>query len=100
MLFENDLVVITGAAKGIGAAAARAFSREGAVLALLDVDDSASAVARALGERSQAIHCDVSSSEDVQQAFTTIRTSLGLPRVLVNNAGIQTYGTCADTAEK
>jgi len=100
MLFENDVVVITGAAKGIGAAAARAFRREGAILALLDVDDSASALARDLGGRSQAIRCDVSRGDDVKQAFANIRQSVGLPRVLVNNAGIQTYGTCADTDEQ
>ena len=99
MQFENHVVVVTGAAKGIGAATARAFAREAAAVALLDVDDSAKKLADSLEPRGLFVHCDVSRAADVARAFEAVARDLGDTSVLVNNAGIQHYGTVTDTSE-
>ena len=94
------IAVITGAAKGIGHACAQRFARAGESVALLDVDDAAGEVARAIGERAIFVRCDVSSSREVDAAFDAIEKRFG-PQldILVNNAGIQHYGTVTDTPE-
>jgi len=99
MEFEDKVVIVTGAAKGIGQATARAFAREGAKVALLDVDDSARAVAESLGAHAGFIQCDASQSADVSRAIQEAVSTFGEISILINNAGIQTYGTCADTTE-
>jgi NAD(P)-dependent dehydrogenase (short-subunit alcohol dehydrogenase family) len=100
MQFQNRVAVVTGAAKGIGAATARALSREGAAVALLDVDESARALADGLGRGAQFVRCDVSNSAEVNAAVAKVVASMGDVSILINNAGIQTYGTCADTTEE
>lgn len=100
MQFEKHVVVVTGAAKGIGEACARAFYRAGAAVALVDVDKSANLLASSLGERARYFACDVAESGEVANRVDAIRRSLGEISVLVNNAGIQTYGTCTETSEE
>lgn len=100
MQFKKKVVVITGGAKGIGLACARAFAREGARVALLDVDDSAQGVAESLEHGAVFVHCDASKSADVSRAMNEVISSLGEISYLINNAGIQTYGTCTDTDEE
>ena len=99
MRFTDQIAVVTGAAKGIGAAAAALFAREGAHVALLDADAAGADTASALGDRARFIQCDVSDGAAVTAAFEEIRESLGPVGVLVNNAGIQRYGTVTQTSE-
>src|SRR5688500_1390035 len=100
MEFGGKVAVVSGAAKGIGEATARAFAREGAAVALLDVDDDAgAAVARSLGERALFVRCDVRLAADVDAAFAAVAARVGGCDFLVNNAGIQHYGTVTDTPE-
>lgn len=97
MSFQNKTVVITGAAKGIGAACAGLFHRQGANVALLDI---AAFDAAAPQERWLPLHCDVSSGGQVKAAFAAVRQQFGAIDLLVNNAGIQRYGTVTDTSEE
>lgn len=99
--FTDKCVVITGAAKGVGAAVAEAFCREGARVAIVDVDVAAGeTLAGRLGPRAMFLRADVSNAAQVDQAFQQADQALGGFHILVNNAGIQTYGTVTETSEE
>jgi NAD(P)-dependent dehydrogenase (short-subunit alcohol dehydrogenase family) len=79
--------LITGAARGIGAACARRFAREGAIVVVADVDDtSGAAVAAEVGGR--FLHCDVGEGREIVQTVEAVIAEFGHIDVLVNNAGI------------
>ncbi|MFP4475604.1 MAG: SDR family oxidoreductase [Desulfatibacillaceae bacterium] len=91
---SGKLVLITGAASGIGKRMAELFGEEGARLALWDIDEArVREVARTLnarGARTRAYACDVSSREAVYETAAKVKKDLGQVDVLVNNAGIVT----------
>ena len=96
-------VCITGASQGIGAALARAFAAEpGARLALVArSEDTLNAVAadcRALGAAAEVIPCDVTDADAVGAMAEAVRDAVGVPDVLVNNAGHFAPGGFAETA--
>lgn len=84
--------IVTGAARGIGAAVARAYAREGAKVALVDLDgDGAADLAReieAAGGRAVGIACDVGRRDSVDAMAAEAARALGPIDVLVNNAGV------------
>ncbi|MFE2756793.1 SDR family NAD(P)-dependent oxidoreductase [Actinosynnema sp. NPDC059335] len=83
------VAVVTGAARGIGAATARRLARDGAAVALLDVSPEVDATAAdvvAGGGRAVAVRCDVSSEDDWARAVRACRAELGPVDVLVGNA--------------
>ena len=89
---ENRVAVITGGAQGIGAACASRFARDGAAVAIWDVNDE---LGRALvqqleadGARAVYCHCNVSRKDEVDAALAATRQALGAVDALVNNAGI------------
>ena len=84
---QGKVVIVTGAAQGIGAACAQRFAREGAKLVLADVND---APGEALAAQLQAIyvHCDVSSKPQIDALVQKALAAHGCIDVLVNNAGI------------
>ena len=89
---EQRVAIVTGAARGIGAAIARRLAADGLTVAVLDLDESACAdtVAqiRSEGGRAVAVGADVGDEADVAAAYERIVADLGAPTVLVNNAGI------------
>ena len=86
---QGKVVVITGASRGIGAAAARAFADEGAHVALLARSGGAVAeLADKIGEAALALPCDVADWASVQAAMAQILARFGRIDVLVNNAGV------------
>jgi NAD(P)-dependent dehydrogenase (short-subunit alcohol dehydrogenase family) len=91
-VMSGRVVMITGAAQGIGAACARRLAGDGAALALWDIDDTQlSTLAtelRAAGARASACRCDVSLKADVERALAATLADFGRVDALVNNAGI------------
>jgi 3-oxoacyl-[acyl-carrier protein] reductase len=86
------VAIVTGAARGIGAATARRLAEDGFAVAVLDLseDDARNTVAdiEAAGGRALAVGADVGDGEQVQAAVDRIAAQLGPPVVLINNAGV------------
>jgi 3-oxoacyl-[acyl-carrier protein] reductase len=86
------VAIVTGAARGIGAATAVRLAADGFAVAVLDLEESAAKgtvdAIEAAGGRGLAVGADVSDAEQVEAAVGRIVTELGAPTVLVNNAGV------------
>jgi 2-hydroxycyclohexanecarboxyl-CoA dehydrogenase len=89
--FEGRTVVVTGGGGGIGGATCRRFAKEGARVAVLDLNlagaESVAAAIRADGGQAQAFLCDITDRTSVDAAISALETALGPIDVLVNNAG-------------
>jgi 3alpha(or 20beta)-hydroxysteroid dehydrogenase len=87
--FHDHTVLVTGAARGMGASHARAFAAEGARVVIADVlDDEGHALAEELGDAALYVHLDVSDIEAWRMALERSENRFGPLHVLVNNAGI------------
>jgi 3alpha(or 20beta)-hydroxysteroid dehydrogenase len=96
---EGKVALITGAAGGIGAACARRFAEEGALVLLTDANaDAADQLQAELGDRASARKHDVSSEEDWRAAVASALKAHGQIDVLLNNAGIFLAAPLADTS--
>jgi NAD(P)-dependent dehydrogenase (short-subunit alcohol dehydrogenase family) len=85
---QGKVVAITGASRGIGAAAARVFAGAGATVVLLARSErEIDALAAEIGPAALALRCDVADWASVQQAVATVVQRFGRLDVLVNNAG-------------
>lgn len=81
--------IITGAARGIGKAFAQAYIREGACVAIADIDlDRAQKTAAELGDKAIAVHCDVTSQSSIDAAVEATLAAFGQIDILINNAAI------------
>lgn len=95
---EGKIAIITGAARGMGAAMAELFVGEGAAVLLTDVrDKEGQEHATSLGSAARYLHMDVTKREDWQRALATVEFEFGAPNVLVNNAGVLSSRTIFDT---
>jgi len=86
-------VLVTGAARGIGAAIAEAVVDEGGSVALLDIDPAGADTAARLADRGAAhfFPCDVRALAEVERAVASAQDALGGLDGLVNNAGVNAY---------
>lgn len=84
--------IVTGAARGIGAAVAQRLASDGLQVAVIDLDESACAstveAITSAGGKAIAVGADVSDEESVKKAVQRVADELGAPTVLINNAGI------------
>ena len=92
MRLENKVALISGGARGMGAAEARMFAREGAKVVIGDVLDAegtrvAAEIAESGGD-ALFVHLDVTHEEDWRSAIGAATSSFGKLDILVNNAGI------------
>ncbi|RCK46523.1 3-hydroxy-2-methylbutyryl-CoA dehydrogenase [Thalassospira profundimaris] len=89
MHLDQISAVVTGGGSGLGAATARKFAASGAKVAVLDRNgETANRIANDID--GIAITVDMADPQSVAAAFTTIRNKIGIPRILVNCAGIGT----------
>jgi NAD(P)-dependent dehydrogenase (short-subunit alcohol dehydrogenase family) len=91
MRLDGQAAIVTGGASGLGAATAAVLAKQGAKVAVVDLNlAAAEAVAARIG--GIGIACDVGNSDSAEAAFAAARTAHGGVRVLVNCAGIGTAG--------
>ena len=92
MTQSQRTAIVTGSARGIGAAIAKRLSTDGFAVAVLDLDEEACKPVRdeiiSAGGSALAVGVDVADEEAVERAVTRVAEELGHPAVLVNNAGI------------
>lgn len=90
---DGKVAIVTGAARGMGAAEAMLFTAEGAQVVLTDVnDDEGSAVAAGLGPSAFYVHHDVGDEESWSRVVDRVVSAHGRLDVLVNNAGLSRSG--------
>lgn len=96
--FEGKHVVVTGAAKGIGKGATEIFLREGAKVSGFDIDQVA--MGELLHDNLRMYYCDVTKAAEIKESVQKAVEEFGKVDVLVNNAGINLYGTVTETSEE
>jgi NAD(P)-dependent dehydrogenase (short-subunit alcohol dehydrogenase family) len=101
--FEGKVVVITGAAMGIGRVTAQAFAHEGGSIVIGDIDEAGrNETVRLIedaGGKATAVQCDVRKASDVQNLIQTAVDTYGGVDVLYNSAGVVRYGTVEELTE-
>jgi 3-oxoacyl-[acyl-carrier protein] reductase len=88
MRLEGKAALVTGAGSGIGKCIAETYAREGARVAVVDLNaDAAKEVARSIGNTAIALRCDVTKKDDVDSTVAETLSAFGKLDILVNNAG-------------
>ena len=96
---QDKVIIITGAAQGMGETHARLCIQEGAKVVLTDINsDKGDALAKELGADALFIKYDVTSEQDWKQVVEQTEARFGRIDVLVNNAGITTHKSILDTS--
>ncbi|MGC6516499.1 MAG: L-iditol 2-dehydrogenase [Candidatus Puniceispirillaceae bacterium] len=87
----GKIAIVTGGAKGIGAAIVRRYIREGAKVVIADIDEAAaSALSDELGSNAFAIYLDITKQDSIDEMVSACNQHFGPPSVLVNNAALFT----------
>jgi 3-oxoacyl-[acyl-carrier protein] reductase len=88
MRLDGKIALVTGAGSGIGKCIAETYAREGARVALADINaDAAKSAARTIGNNAIALRCDISKKADVDGVVDETLAAFGALDILVNNAG-------------
>src|SRR5262249_28492691 len=89
MRLDNKVALVTGAASGFGKGIAATFAREGARVAVIDINvEAARQAAESISNKAVALRCDVSQRADVNAAVKATVDAFGGIDILVNNAGM------------
>jgi NAD(P)-dependent dehydrogenase (short-subunit alcohol dehydrogenase family) len=97
MKLEGKVALVTGAGRGVGAAIARRFAREGSTVWVSDIDEAAAErIAQEIGQGAHAVRLDVRKEQDWRAAETAIMARSGGLDCLVSNAGITGFEHGAD----
>lgn len=100
-LFDKKIVVITGAAGGIGQELARHFGREGAIIFAIDKKDTVNTFAIELAAEGITAHpltCDIGDPDAVAKGLGKLIKDFGDVDILVNNAGFSDHPTIEKTS--
>ena len=102
MRLAGKIALVTGAGSGFGEGIARTFAREGAKVAIVDINEQAAQdVAAATGAGAIALRADVSKRTDVEAAVGAAMEAFGGLDILVNNAGVaHARGPLAEVSEE
>ncbi len=103
-VLKEKVCIVTGGASGIGRASAMLFAKEGATVAILDIDESkAHTTVRKIennGGKALYLYCDVTNASDCKTAITKIFMELGKIDILFNNVGIIRRASVVDLTEE
>ncbi len=97
---DGKVVMVTGAAAGIGLAIAELFAAQGASLVLLDLNEGVNELARKLGGNHLPIVCNVGDLAQIESAVKQAAAHFGKIDMLINNAGIAMLNKAMDLTEK
>ena len=88
MRLFNKVALITGSASGFGKGMAERFTKEGAKVAIIDINiEAAKSLSKKLGKNTIAIYCDVTKVEDIEKAVNLTIEKFGTIDIVINNAG-------------
>jgi 3alpha(or 20beta)-hydroxysteroid dehydrogenase len=97
----DKVAIITGGARGMGAAHARLFINEGAKVIIADIlEQEGQALAKELGENATFIKLDVTKATNWEEVISTAEKTFGPVNILVNNAGITMNKSIEETSEE
>ncbi len=100
MKLKDKIAIVTGGARGIGAAIVRAYAAEGAHVVIADVDTAeAAAVAAELYSKAMAVRLDVRDGASIEAMMAAVLEKLGGVDILVNNAGVFNMGPISELTE-